>query len=171
MKSPGCTNSFEIRKNPPHGQAEEFFLKKIQQSTITMDKISRFFELKGLWKDASAEQRTKIDEEIDILLESMTPDEENQLNEAISSDFKSLHNKAAELKENIVKEKMSCILPLISVSYLSRKYFNRSPQWFYQRLNRNIVNGKPSKFTEKEIQILNDALQDISKEIGRIHLC
>ncbi len=136
-----------------------------------MDKISRFFELKGLWKNASEGQRKQIDEEIENLLESMTPDEENRLNEAISSDFKSLHDKTAELKENIVKEKMSCILPLISVSYLSRKYFNRSPQWFYQRLNRNNVNGKPSKFTEREIKILNDALQDISKEIGRIHLC
>ena len=57
-----------------------------------MDKISRFFELKGLWKDASAEQREQIDKEIENLLESMTPDEENRLNEGITSDFKSLHN-------------------------------------------------------------------------------
>lgn len=136
-----------------------------------MDKITRFFELKGNWKNASAEERAQIDNEIEALLESMTAEEEERLSEAIDSDFAGLHSKAEELKENIIREKMSCILPLISVSHLARKYFSRSPQWFYQRLNGNTVNGKPAKFTEAEIQILNDALQDISKEIGRVRLC
>lgn len=66
-----------------------------------MDKITRFFELKELWKNASAEQRPQIDEEIETLLESMSPDEENRLNEAISTDFKSLHDKAAEAAKEI----------------------------------------------------------------------
>ena len=127
-----------------------------------MDKITRFFELKDNWKNASAEERAQIDNEIEALLESMTAEEEERLSEAIDSDFAGLHSKAEELKEN---------LPLISVSHLARKYFSRSPQWFYQRLNGNTVNGKPAKFTEAEIQILNDALQDISKEIGRVRLC
>ena len=60
--------------------------------------------------------------------------------------------------ENIVE-----ILPL---SYISKKYFNKTRQWLYQRINGNIVNGKLAKFTESEIETFNYALQDISKRIG-----
>ncbi|WP_353958524.1 DUF5053 domain-containing protein, partial [Bacteroides acidifaciens] len=32
----------------------------------------------------------------------------------------------------------------------------------YQRLNRSVVNGKPSAFTEAELQKLSDSLNEIS---------
>jgi hypothetical protein len=64
-------------------------------------------------------------------------------------------------------QKLQHVLPVISVSYLAKNYFNRTPQWFYQRLNGNIVNGKQSAFNENELVILRNALSDISKEINR----
>ena len=44
--------------------------------------------------------------------------------------------------ELILRQKLEDILPAISISYLSKNYFKKTPQWFYQRLNGNNVNGK-----------------------------
>ncbi|MDR2205708.1 MAG: DUF5053 domain-containing protein [Flavobacteriaceae bacterium] len=76
-------------------------------------------------------------------------------------------NRAEEL---VVKEKLQSVLPIISVSYFAKNYFNKSRHWLYQRINGNIVNGKPAKFNENEIKILNSALQDVSKKIGSVVL-
>ena len=57
---------------------------------------------------------------------------------------------------------------IIPVSYIAKNYFKKSKEWMYQRINGNLVNGKPVKFSESEIKIFNFALQDISKKIGSI---
>ena len=75
-----------------------------------------------------------------------------------------------ELDKLLVKDQLEKISKIISVSYLAKNYFKKTPQWFYQRLNENLVNGKPAKFTEEEIKTLNFALQDISKKIGSIRV-
>lgn len=51
-----------------------------------------------------------------------------------------------KLKE-MLREKLESVLPFISVSALSKTYFRRSPQWFYQRLNGSTVNGKITRFS------------------------
>ncbi|MCU7604834.1 DUF5053 domain-containing protein, partial [Riemerella anatipestifer] len=58
----------------------------------------------------------------------------------------------------------------ISLSYVAEKYFGKTKSWLYQRINENTVNGKPAKFTEKEIETLNYALQDLSKKIGSVRI-
>ena len=75
-----------------------------------------------------------------------------------------------ELDKLLVKDQLEKISKIISVSYLAKNYFKKTPQWFYQRLNENLVNGKPAKFTEEEIKTLNFALQDISKKIGSVSI-
>ena len=57
---------------------------------------------------------------------------------------------------------------LIPVSYIAKNYFKKSKEWMYQRINGNLVNGKPVKFSESEIKTFNFALQDIGKKIGSI---
>lgn len=71
-----------------------------------------------------------------------------------------------ETNTELLRERLKEILPIISVSHLSKTYFYRSPQWFYQRLNGNAVNGKPARFTEAELKVLHDALRDISGKIN-----
>ena len=66
----------------------------------------------------------------------------------------------------LLKAKLKDILPIVSVSYLSKNYFHKSPQWFYQRLNGNIVNGKPAQFTSEELKVLQIALLDISEKLN-----
>lgn len=69
--------------------------------------------------------------------------------------------------ELLLREKLEDVLPFISVSALSKIYFKRSPQWFYQRLNGSVVNGKPVKFNNSELKILSAALVDIGKKISQ----
>lgn len=52
----------------------------------------------------------------------------------------------------------------LSLSFIAKKYFNRSKSWLYQRLNGYKVNGKPAQFTPAERKLLADALLDISQQ-------
>lgn len=72
-----------------------------------------------------------------------------------------------EADEVLLREKLESVLPFISVSALSKTYFKRSPQWFYQRLNGSTVNGKTTRFNKTELQTLSQALVDIGKKISQ----
>jgi hypothetical protein len=85
----------------------------------------------------------------------------------VSSEFSRLHKEAEDLH---VRKKLSSILPIISVSYIAKTYFHKTPMWFYQRLNGNIVKGKPAKFSNEDLKTLNFALKDISKQIGSVNI-
>ncbi|MBS6269012.1 MAG: DUF5053 domain-containing protein [Tannerella sp.] len=75
-----------------------------------------------------------------------------------------------QLGENVIKLQLQEISEIISLSYLAKKYFGKTRSWIYQRINGNIVNGKPCKFTESELAILNNALKDISDKIGSLSI-
>lgn len=57
------------------------------------------------------------------------------------------------------------VLDFISCSAISERFFNRSRAWFIQRLNNNIVNGKPISFTPEELFTLRTGLKVIASEI------
>ncbi|NDV96456.1 DUF5053 domain-containing protein [Dysgonomonas sp. 521] len=61
--------------------------------------------------------------------------------------------------------KVSDITKIVSMSYIATKYFKKSRSWLHQRLNGDIVNGKPAKFTNDEKRTLKLALEDISKKM------
>lgn len=118
--------------------------------------------LKERFVNATSEvDRERIDGEIRTLMNA-NPD-------SFANSMVGLAKATAERAEEIlVRQKLDEVLPLISISYLARRYFNRSRQWFYQKMNGNMVNGKPARFTAEEIHTLNGALQDISKKIGSV---
>jgi len=68
--------------------------------------------------------------------------------------------------EESVKMQLEKVSRIISLSYIAQKYFHKTRNWLYQKINGCSVNGKSAKFTPEEISTLNFALQDISKEIG-----
>lgn len=78
--------------------------------------------------------------------------------------------KLNELKELNVKLALQEVSEFVSFSYIAKKYFNKSKEWFYQRINGYSVNGKPAKFTDEEIKTLNFALQDLSKRLGSVRV-
>lgn len=124
-------------------------------------------ELKELWKKASESERTAIDAEVSLLLESMDESDVSSLEEAVSSDFKRMHEEAADIEKTLsLRKKLEPVLPFINIAEFSRHYFGKSSSWFYQRLNGNIVHGKPAAFTEEEKKIFIQALQDMCVRIS-----
>ena len=67
-----------------------------------------------------------------------------------------------------MKEQIKEILPVISLSFVAKEYFGKTKEWLYQRINGNIVNGKPAKFTDEEKMTLNLALKDIAEKLMKI---
>lgn len=98
---------------------------------------------------------------------TVNPDEKKQLFKEFQQ---SLDNKGEEIRELTVRKQLEDISDIISLSYVAKRYFNKSRQWLNQRMNENTVNGKPAKFTPEQITLLNTALKDISKKIGSLNV-
>ena len=57
------------------------------------------------------------------------------------------------------------VFTFVNCAYIARRFFNRTRAWMIQRLNNNIVNGKPVSFTDAELRMLRAALLTLCKEI------
>ena len=55
---------------------------------------------------------------------------------------------------------------MVSMAYIAKTYFKKSRSWLAHKLNGNIVNGKPSQFTEEELKTLRFALNDMSNKLN-----
>ena len=131
-----------------------------------MDKVERFFELKEEWKCADEQRRSEIDAELDALLQTMTEAEADALADSVEGDFARMHTEVQDIKDMIsVREQMQEVLPFLSVSALSHEFFWKSSSWFHQRLNGNLVHGKPAQFNEAELKQLQTALHDIGNKL------
>jgi hypothetical protein len=116
--------------------------------------------LKERFVNASTEaEREAIDNEMNLL----AAENQEAFDEAMLS---AIRDTTARAHNEVLRQRLSDILPLISVSYVARTYFDRTPEWFYQRLNGNKVNGRRARFTDDELKTLASALNDIS---ARIH--
>lgn len=131
-----------------------------------MDKVKHFFELKQQWVKSTEEERTRLDEEINALLESMSEEEHQQMETAVIEDLRNLRQGAEALGRTFkARDLMKPVLPFISVSALAKEYFGKSSSWFYQRLNGNVVHGKQVAFTEEELSTLANALRDMAGKL------
>ena len=136
-----------------------------------MNKVKRFFELKKQWKQSAEADRSSIDRQITELMDSMTGQEVEQLAVGVQNDFDNVHQEIAEIKEQLtIRERLEPVLPYLSVSKLSKDYFNKSSSWFYQRLNGNKIHGKVCRFTDKELETHDMALKDISQRLSSLQL-
>ena len=136
-----------------------------------MDVKIKFLELKNAWKNADETDKNRIQKEIDLFFDSLSEKEKENVCEAIDEDFSAIHAEIEDIKQTInIRKILEPILPAISISYLAKNYFHRTPQWFYQRMNGNSVNGKPVKFSDSEIQTLYIAIQDIGKQLSAVQL-
>lgn len=134
-----------------------------------MDKVKRFFELKELWKKSSEEERIAIDQELSALMELMNEKELESLTVRVEHDFERMREEEKDIQKTLtIRQQLEPILPYISVSSLAKDYFGKSTSWFYQRLNGNIVHGKTAAFTDKELNILKDALKDVASKLNKV---
>ena len=80
-------------------------------------------------------------------------------------------NDIKEVKEKIeLKEQLKEVAEIVSLSYIAKKYFNKSRTWLYQRINGNLVHNKPAQFTNNELDILKFAIKDISNKLGSLSI-
>ena len=67
---------------------------------------------------------------------------------------------------NNIFDSIKDILLYIKWGNISKDYFGFSRSWIYQRLNGYDGNGNPSEFTEKQKDILREALRDIARKLN-----
>jgi hypothetical protein len=104
-------------------------------------------------------------------MNGMADQEIEELAIGVQKDFDNIHQELADIREQLtIRERLEPILPYLSVSKLSKDYFNKSSSWFYQRLNGNKIHGKVCRFTDKELETLDMALKDISQRISSLRL-
>lgn len=69
-------------------------------------------------------------------------------------------------EEYILKKRLGELPEVISFSYIARRFFGKSRQWLYQRINGSNVNGKPARFTKEEYDKFISALDEVAMMIN-----
>ena len=130
-----------------------------------------YFRLKEQWIQARDAEREIAQRGLDTFFESLNEEEKVLVNEAVVEDFACIHGKIDEaktLKKQIeIRKVLAETLPFISISELAKQYFGKSASWLHQRINGNEVHGKAAVFTNKELNILADALKDVASKLNR----
>lgn len=54
--------------------------------------------------------------------------------------------------------------PKLIPSEISKR-MGKTRQWFYQRLNGNMVNGKPARFSESDIEQIEKIVKEMKIEV------
>jgi len=121
-------------------------------------------ELKQAFRYAKTDkERDAIDVQMQQLI-NQNPDEFAQ------GMVDSAKETADEVTNLALRQKLESVIPAISLVYIAKKYFNKSDAWLYQRINGNVVNGKPAQFTINEIEQLKRALIDISNQLVSVSI-
>ena len=102
-----------------------------------------------------------------FIVDTFTGDNDKKIiDEYFANMLKTSEKKIDSFIEESVKVQLSEISEMVSLAYISKRYFNRTRNWLYQRINRSIVNGRPARFTSEEVNTLNLALKDIGNKVG-----
>lgn len=131
----------------------------------------KFFRLKEACVKSKGADRIKADQEMEAFFNSIRPEDEAELQAAVSEDFARIHEDIEEAK--ILRQRIEVhkilfeILPFISVSEFSKTYFGKSASWLHQRINGNEVHGKTATFTSGELHQLADALNDVADKLKK----
>lgn len=99
-----------------------------------------------------------------------TDEDKKEINAFMTELLNNIGDEMEQVKQDCIKLQLQDVSEIISIAWIAKKYFGKTKNWLYQRINGNIVNGKPCKFTDEEIDIFNQALQDISKKIGSLNI-
>jgi len=130
-------------------------------TTKTREKFGRLKEME--LNARTDKDRSKIQKEFDRLADE---DPEGFEDAFLESARLTLH-KAKKLR---IKDQMSEMSEIVSMSYIAKTYFNKTKSWLSQRINELNVNGKPAQFTPEELEILNAAFHDISRKTGAFRI-
>lgn len=113
-------------------------------------------ELKQAFCNAKTD---KEHDEIDMQMQQLINENPDEFAQSMADSAKDTADKATNL---VMRQKLESVIPAISLVYIAKKYFNKTDAWLYQRINGNMVNGKPAQFTQDERNTLANALKDLS---------
>lgn len=157
---------------PPSGRRHPF-----------INLIGIFFKHKGIM-DTKTELENKVKELVGNfhLLSSKEGSEEfdrmwRELNDSLTKEQRREAGKILLLEMKARRERrkrhdvdvrgaMGEVYEVLSLSYIAQHYFQKNRSWLAQRLNGNLVNGKPCAFTDDELEILKLALTDIKNKLS-----
>lgn len=127
----------------------------------TKDKNMKEQILKLKERYHNAKTQAELDA-IELEMSTLAEVDNDEFSEAM---VKLAHETATEAKELVIRQQLKDVLPMVSLSYIAKTYFGKSKEWLYQRINGNMVNGKPAKFTPQEISVLNDAFKNMGNTL------
>ena len=112
------------------------------------------------------EEKLAFQKERQSRLDAMTERERKAYLEvtekALQETVKEARRFVERAEDALLRDKLGEIPEVISLSYIAKKYFGRSRNWLYQRINGYLVNGKPARFTDEERKKFVAAINDIS---------
>lgn len=114
----------------------------------------------------------QFEEKLQWLKQNRNSEEEKRiLTAALMGEMEETKKDIDNIREALaVKEQLKKELEILPLSYIAENYFGKTRAWLYQRLNGNKIRGKVYTFNEKEIEIFNRALKDISNRIGSLSI-
>ena len=129
------------------------------------------------WKDDFA--RAKTDQEklehkkrFNAYVNSLSPSDKKEFLNEFKKGARQAVDEAKRLAGIVErKKKLDKVLDFASMSYIAEHYFGKSRQWLYQRINGNLVNGKPADFTPEELKTLSLALSELGDIMKNVSLC
>lgn len=109
--------------------------------------------------------------DLELSIKNRPESEQTEFNRQIEDKYRNMSIEEIEASVPLINNRIEAlkvlvdladVTEIVSISYIAKKYFNKSRAWLAQRINGNIVNGKPAQFSYDELKTLKTALEDIS---------
>lgn len=129
-------------------------------------------ELREIFRNITPETEEEYQNRFLSIQERYTsPEEVEAINEFMMSLYKVMDEKIEEVDRLLtIQEQLKPYKEILPMSYIARTYFGKSSAWLQQRIYGYKVRGKVYSLSERDIDTLNFALQDISKKIGSLSI-
>ena len=129
-------------------------------------------ELREIFRNITPETEEEYQNRFLSIQERYTsPEDVEAINDFMMSLYKVMDEKAEEVERLLtIQEQLRPFKEILPMSYIARSYFGKSSAWLQQRIYGYKVRGKVYTLSEKDIDTLNFALQDISKKIGSLSI-
>lgn len=129
-------------------------------------------ELREIFRNITPETEEEYQNRFLSIQERYTsPEDIEAINDFMMSLYKVMDEKIEEVDRLLsIQEQLKPYKEILPISYIARTYFGKSAAWLQQRLYGYKVRGKVYSLSEKDINTLNLAIQDISKKIGSLSI-
>lgn len=129
-------------------------------------------ELRELFRNITPETEDEYQNRfLSIQERYTTPEEVEAINEYMMSCYSVMDENIEEASRLLtIQEQLKPYKEILPISYIARTYFGKSAAWLQQRIYGYKVRGKVYSLSDKDINTLNLAIQDISKKIGSLSI-